>query len=73
MSTTSSTRKRYNTRNNKQTIDDKELDTDLMSAYRTSSQEETSENNTHKNTKKIKTNVPDLMDTDNNFNIHHPP
>jgi hypothetical protein len=43
-----------------------------MSAYRISSQEETSENNTPKNTKKIKTNVPDLMDTDNNFNIHHP-
>jgi hypothetical protein len=73
MSTTSSTRKRYNTRNNKQPPEEKELNTDLMSAYRTSSQEETSENNTPKNTKKVKTSVPDLMDTDNNFNNQYHP
>jgi hypothetical protein len=71
--TTSSTRKRYNTRNNKQPTEEKELNTDLMSAYRTSSQEETSENNTPNNTKKIKTTVPDLMDTDNNFNNQYHP
>jgi hypothetical protein len=73
MSTTSSTRKRYNTRNSKQLSEEKELNTDLMSAYRTSSEEETSENNTPKNTKKVKTTVPDLMDTDNNFNNHYHP
>jgi hypothetical protein len=43
MSTTSSTKKRYNTRNNKQSSDERKLDTDIMSAYRISSKDETSE------------------------------